>query len=150
MDLEKQVGDEVQMHFVWKLPNEDYLRAIFRTEVVAILPDSKRYLLLLQEWVAGRQESPTGEMRPEGEVLLSFWRLVDELVGHKAAVAYEAVDGRALPLRLTTLLRIHPFFTRYDDAVVEGLGGGEEEVFVEADSTAVVQPLPQSGVEGAG
>lgn len=116
MTPEKQIGDKVQMHFVWKLPNEDYLRAIFETEIIDILPDSNRYLLLLQEWVAGRQETAVGEMRPEEEVTVRFWQLVDQLVGHKAAVAYEAVDGRPLHLRLTTLLQIHPFFTRYNDA----------------------------------
>ncbi len=115
MTPEKKIGDKVQMHFVWKLPNEDYLRAIFDTEIVAILPESNRYLLVLQKWVAGRQETAVGEMRSEEEISLKFWQLVDQLVDHKAAVAYEAVDGNPLHLRLTTLLQIHPFFTRYND-----------------------------------
>lgn len=114
MTPEKELGDAVQIHFVWKLPNDDYLRAIFDTKIIDILPDSNRYLLELVRWVAGRQESPEGEMRPEEEIALQFWQLVNELEGHRAAVAYEAIDA-PVHLRLTTLLRIHPFFTRYDD-----------------------------------
>jgi hypothetical protein len=48
--------------------------------------------------------------------------MVGDLVGRKITIAYEADDGRALHMRLTTLTGEHNFFTRYEDAEVIAKG----------------------------
>lgn len=107
------IGSAFPIQFVWQLPNGDYLRAVFETEVVGLEVESDRYIVQLERLIASRQEDAAGEMRPPAEMSAEYWQLVHELVGRKAAVAYEAQDGRPLRLRLPTLTREHPYFTRY-------------------------------------
>lgn len=109
------VGDTFHIQFVWRIPNEDYLRAIFSAEVLTLDDLSNKYVVLLTEIMAGRQESSNGEMRAINEVARDYWSLVAGLAGRKIAVAYEADDGRPLWLRLETLTGEHNFFSRLND-----------------------------------
>ena len=52
-------------------------------------------------------------MRATDELSKDYWALVGELVGNKLTIAYEAEDGRAIHLRLTTLTGEHNYFTRF-------------------------------------
>ena len=107
-------GETFDIHFVWQIPDGDYLRAIFKARVITHITGSDRYLIELVDLNAGRQESQSGEMRDKTELDPHYWRLVGELVGRKAAVAYEAADGRPLHLILRTLTGEHRFFTQFD------------------------------------
>lgn len=109
------VGDTFRMQFVWRIPNEDYLRAIFNAEVLRLDGLSNKYVVLLKEFSAGRQESSQGEMRSLDVVARDYWSLVAGLAGRKISIAYEADDGRALWLRLETLTGEHNFFRRLNE-----------------------------------
>ena len=109
------IGDTFHLQFVWRIPNEDYLRAFFNAEVLVLDELSNKYVVRLSEFVAGRQETNRGEMRSIEEVAKEYWSLVAELAGRKIAVAYEADDGRPLWLRLETLTGEHNFFSRLND-----------------------------------
>ena len=109
------VGETFRLHFVWRIPNEDYLRAIFETEVLLLDELSGKYVVLLSEFVAGRQESNQGETRLGDELARDYWGLVANLVGQRISVAYEADDGRPLWLRLETLTGEHNFFRRLNE-----------------------------------
>jgi hypothetical protein len=110
-----QVGDIFTVQFVWQLPDGDFLRAIFEAEVLALDANLDRYLLRLQQLVAGRQETAEGLARPETELAADYWALVGRVVGKKIYLAYEADDGRPLRVRLATLTGEHTFFTRLED-----------------------------------
>lgn len=113
-DAKRTVGEWFPVHFVWKLPDGDYIRAIFRAEILDTIPTADKYLVRLAELLAGRQESKDGEMRAKEEMTLPYWALVRELIGNRVTVAYEVEDGRPLHMRLTTLIGEHDFFTRYN------------------------------------
>lgn len=110
-----QPGESFPIQFVWKLPNDDYIRAVFRAEVVSLVEPAEKYFLRLSELMAGRQETAVGEIRPKEALTRPFWALVGRLIGRKVLVAYEAEDGRPLHMRLATLTGEHDFFFRYDD-----------------------------------
>lgn len=108
-------GATFDIHFVWHLPDGDYLRAVFQAEVLAVIDPAQRYLLRLSEFVAGRQESADGsQIRPRDALAFDYWARVLDLLGHKITVAWEAADGRPLHLRLATLTGEHDFFRRHD------------------------------------
>ena len=109
------------MQFAWKLPNGDYLRAVFNAEVLDIVPAADKYMVRLQKLVAGRQDDSQGLTRSQDEYAKEYWAMVGALIGNKVSVAYEVDDGRALHMRLETLTGEHNFFTRYEklDAVTE-------------------------------
>ena len=109
------VGDIFPLQFVWRIPSEDYLRAIFNAEVLLLDELSEKYVVLLREFAAGRQESSQGEMRSLEEVAHGYWSLVAGLAGKKIAISYEAGDGRALWLRLETLTGEHNYFQRLNE-----------------------------------
>lgn len=113
----RDIGDEFLVQFVWKLPDGDFIRAIFRAEVLSLEPKTDRYVVRLKELVAGRQESESGEMRPREALAGEYWTYVGQIAGHRLALAYEAADGRALHLRLATLTGEHNYFSRLDDAI---------------------------------
>ena len=108
------IGESFHIQFVWQVPEGDYLRSIFTAEVLNRDPSSEKYMLKLTEFVAGRQENPEGEMRPQEEVSRHYWQMVSELAGRTVIVAYEAGDGRPLHLRFATLTGEHNFFYRFD------------------------------------
>ena len=117
-------GESFPLHFVWQLPDGDYVRAVFRTEVLAHDLSLDRYLLRLTELIVGRQESPSGDMRPKEEMALPYWKMVMALLGKRVYLAFEVDDGRPILLRLDTLTLEHRFFTRLDN---ESLPGEEEQ-----------------------
>ena len=109
-----EIGESFRVQFVWQIPDGDYLRAIFSAEILNQDSRSDKYLLRLTEFLAGRQETAEGEMRPLDEVAREYWALVDQLEGRHVVLAYESADGRALHLRLATLTGEHNFFYRFD------------------------------------
>lgn len=106
------VGGKFPVQFVWQLPDGDFVRAIFEAEVLAIDSSLDRYRLLLARLLAGRQETPAGEMRPADGMSRDYWEMVGRLVGRQIYLAYEADDGRPLRLRLSTLTGEHSFFCK--------------------------------------
>ena len=116
-----QVDDKFRVQFVWKIPEGDFLRAIFRVEVLLLDGLSEKYVLRLTEFMAGRQESSVVVFRPVEETSTSYWQLVAELVGKRISLSYEADDGRPLWLRLETLTGEHSFFSRLDDTRLHDL-----------------------------
>lgn len=108
-------GESFRIQFVWQLPHGDFIRAIFRAEVLTLDPQLDRYLLKLAKLEAGRQESERGETRAREEFSDEYWRMVGALIGKRVYLAYEVEDGRPIRLRLDTLTQEHSFFTRLDD-----------------------------------
>lgn len=108
-------GETFDIQFVWQLPDGDFVRAIFVAEVLKLDFSLDRYLLRLKELKAGRQENPSGEMRPRDELSRDYWAMVGALIGKRVYLAFEADDGRPLRLRLDTLTQEHSFFTRLDE-----------------------------------
>jgi hypothetical protein len=109
------VGDTFRIQFVWRIPNQDFLRAIFDVKVLHQDTLSNKYVVHLDKFLAGRQESSEGEMRPSEEISRDYWTLISELAGRRISVAYEVEDGRPLWLRLETLTGEHNFFSRLDE-----------------------------------
>lgn len=120
-DADYQVGDKFRVQFVWKIPEGDFVRAIFIVEVLLLDGRSEKYVLQLTEFLAGRQESSEGIIRLVEETSPSYWQLVAELVGRKISLSYEAGDGRPLWLRLETLTGEHSFFRRLNDMRLDDL-----------------------------
>lgn len=116
------IGDTFPLQFAWRLPEGDYLRAVFQAEVLDLAPEADKYIVRLTSLIAGRQEDESGDLRPGEELSREYWSLVGDLVGRKITVAYEADDGRALYMRLATLTGEHNYFTRYEDAEVMARG----------------------------
>jgi hypothetical protein len=110
-----QIGEFFQVQFVWRIPNRDFLRAIFTAEVLLIDDISDKYVVRLTEFCSGRQEAPDGSMRSLEDVARDYWALVDQLEGRKISLAFEADDGRPLWLRLETLTGEHNFFRRLNE-----------------------------------
>lgn len=114
-DANYQVGENFQVQFVWRIPNGDFLRAIFRAEVLLLDDISDKYVVRLEEFVSGRQEAPDGSMRSLEDVDRDYWALVNQLEDRKISLAFEADDGRPLWLRLETLTGEHNFFRRLNE-----------------------------------
>jgi hypothetical protein len=117
-----KIGESFLLQFAWRLPDGDYLRAVFDARVLDLVPEADKYLVRLEQLTAGRQEDENGQMRPTAEFSRDYWRLVGQLIGRKLTVAYEADNSRALHMRLATLTEEHNFFTRYEDAEVIAQG----------------------------
>lgn len=107
------VGDRFPIQFAWRLPEGDYLRAVFEAEVLRLVEPADKYVVRLSRLVAGREETAEGEMKAQEAFSADYWGLVGRLVGRVITVAYEAEDGRALHMRLETLTGEHDFFFRY-------------------------------------
>ena len=109
------IGDTFAVQFAWKLPNKNYIRAVFQAEVLALVPAADKYLVRLKELIAGRQEDDDGILLPQESFSYDYWGLVGRLVGRRLAVAYEADDSHAIYMRLATLTGEHDFFFRFPD-----------------------------------
>ena len=118
-----QTGESFPLQFAWRLPNGDYLRAVFQAIVLDLVPKADKYIVLLSKLIAGRQENEDGVLRPQEAFSTEYWQMVDGLVERKITIAYEADDSRAIHMRLATLTGEHNFFTRFEDGEVmaEGL-----------------------------
>lgn len=114
-EANKRIGEFFAVQFAWKLPNGDYIRAVFRAEVLDLVPEADKYIVRLHELVAGRQEDGGGVLRPQATFSKDYWELVGRLVGRRITVAYEADDSHAIYMRLATLTGEHDFFYRYPD-----------------------------------
>lgn len=110
-----QVGEIFRVQFVWRIPEGDFLRAIFTAKVLLQDNVSDKYVVQLVEFVSGRQEAPDGSTRPIEDVAREYWALVNQLEGRKISLAFEADDGRPLWLRLETLTGEHNFFRRLSE-----------------------------------
>ena len=117
-----EVGDSFSLQFAWHLPEGDYIRAVFQTEVLDLVPQADKYVVRLNKLVAGRQENEDGELKPQETFSSEYWSMVEGLVGRKITIAYEADDSRAIHMRLATLTGEHNFFSRYEDAEVMAQG----------------------------
>jgi hypothetical protein len=117
-----EVGDSFPLQFAWRLPEGDYIRAVFQAEVLDLVPEADKYVVRLKKLVAGRQENEDGELKPQETFSSEYWSMVEGLVGRKITIAYEADDGRAIHMRLATLSGEHNFFSRYEDAEVMAQG----------------------------
>ena len=116
------VGENFPLQFAWRLPEGDYIRAVFRAHILDTVPEADKYIVRLLELQAGRQEDEDGQLRPREQFSREYWSMVGDLVGTKITIAYEADDGRALHMRLATLTGEHNFFSRYEDAEVIAKG----------------------------
>jgi hypothetical protein len=114
-EAQHRIGDSFRVHFAWKIPGGDFVRALFDAEVLGVDELSAKYVLRLTRFVAGRQETSEGETRPSEELDRNYWWLVGQLEGRKVALAFEAEDGRPLWLRLETLTGEHNFFRRLNE-----------------------------------
>ena len=108
-----QIGESFPIQFAWKLPTGGYLRAVFQGTVLSLIEPADKYMIRLDQLIAGREETSTGLTKQKEELSADYWQLVGRLVGQRITVAYEAGDGRALYMRLETLTGEHDFFFRY-------------------------------------
>lgn len=109
-----EIGDAFPIQFVWRLPEGDYLRAVFQADILDLRFEGDKYIVRLSKLLAGRQETESGQMRPVEEFSKPYWALVGDLIGRKVSVAFEVEDGRPLHMRLTTLTGEHDFFRRFN------------------------------------
>lgn len=117
-----QPGESFHLQFAWKLPDGDYIRAVFAAEVIDLVPKADKYVVRLNKLTAGRQEDSDGNLRSQESYSTEYWPLVNGLVGRKITIAFEADDSRAIHMRLATLTGEHNFFTRYEDVEVMAKG----------------------------
>ncbi len=117
-----QPGQSFSLQFAWRLPEGEYLRAIFQADVLDLVPGADKYIIRLARFLAGREDDAEGQVKPLDELAGKYWDLVRGLAGRTITIAYEADDGRPLYLRLATLTGEHNFFTRYEDARVIARG----------------------------
>ena len=117
-----QPGQSFALQFAWRLPEGDYLRAVFQADVEELVPAADKYVVRLSRVLAGREDDAEGEAKSLDALEGDYWDRVRGLVGRKITVAYEAGDGRPLYLRLATLTGEHNFFSRYEDTQVIARG----------------------------
>ncbi len=109
------IGDTFPAQFAWRLPDGDYLRAVFTCEVLSLVPAAVKYVVRLTQLLAGRQETSEGVLKPEDTFNSDYWPLVQKLAGRRISLAFEADDTHAVHLRLETLTGAHNFFYRFPD-----------------------------------
>ncbi|HMT21238.1 MAG TPA: hypothetical protein PKE20_08350 [Promineifilum sp.] len=117
-----QPGQSFNLQFAWRLPEGDYLRALFQADVLEMVPGADKYVVRLSRFLAGREDEADGQVRQLTALEGEYWDLVRSLVGRTITIAYEADDGNPIYLRLATLTGEHNFFTRYEDAAVIARG----------------------------
>ena len=111
----QKIGKIIKIQFVWRIPDGDLLRAVFTAEIQKIDQLSEKFVVELKNWLAGRQESAEGKLRPTEEVSRDNWALVARLVGQRISLSFEASDGRPLLLRYETLTGEHNYFHRLNE-----------------------------------
>lgn len=115
-------GQTFPVQFAWRLPDESYLRAVFEAEVIDLVPSADKYVVRLNQLLAGREETPEGEAKDVDHLSRDYWALVGKIIGRKMTIAYEADDSHAIYLRLETLTGEHNYFSRFEDAEVIAKG----------------------------
>jgi hypothetical protein len=111
----REVGEMVTVQFACRIPEGDYLRALFNAQIMLVEQKSEKYVVRLDEWLAGRQESSDGQMRPLADVSRDYWALVARLSGQRISLSFEASSAKALWLRLETLTGEHNYFRRLNE-----------------------------------
>lgn len=116
------VGESFSLHFAWRLPEGEYVRAVFQADVLDLVPGADKYIVRLAQLLGRREETAEGDLKPAEQWTNAYWELVDGLIGRKISVAYEADNSRALYLRLATLTGEHNYFSRFENAEVVARG----------------------------
>ena len=109
-----KIGDSYKIHYVWRLPNDDYIRALFKVTVVEVDLFEERYLARIDALEGAVQEAPDGSRRPAEEMDKVLWRNVLSFVGNLIRVPYESADGRPLHIKYPTLTGEHDYFTKHN------------------------------------
>ena len=109
------IGETFAAQFAWRLPDGGYLRAVFQAEVVGVVDRADKYVVRLNELIAGRQDNAEGDVLPKTQLDEQYWALVGRLIGRRLSLAYEADSGNPLYMRLETLTGEHNFFFRFPD-----------------------------------
>ncbi|MFO7539829.1 MAG: hypothetical protein R6X32_17465 [Chloroflexota bacterium] len=109
-----QPEDTFTIQFVWRLNEGNFVRAYFEARVLETQPKAEKYLVQLDELLAGQEEGPGGVILPKADMSLPYWAMVVRLIGRKVLLAAEVADGRPVRLRLATLMGVHNFFYRYE------------------------------------
>lgn len=117
-----QTGESFNLQFAWRLPEGDYLRAIFQADVLDLVAGADKYVVRLSRFLAGREDDVDGKVKPLDALEGEYWDMVRALAGRTITIAFEADDGHPIYLRLATLTGEHNFFTRYEDAAVIARG----------------------------
>ena len=99
-----QLGDTVSIHIGWKLPDGHRLAVTFEARIEAFETDNNRLRCRLLRVMS------SGGSQPEANVAPRYFDLVLALVGKRALVPLDALEGIVLPLRLATLTGEHHFF----------------------------------------
>lgn len=107
------VGDHFNVQFVWRLPDDDYLRAVFEVAVVEVHLHEQRYLVALTRLLGGIQEAPDGSYRPKEQFTRPLWAKIVAFTDSRVLVAYEAAT-QPLYMRYATLIGEHTYFTRHN------------------------------------
>ena len=110
-----KIGNVINIQFIWRIPDGDLLRAVFTAELQRIDQLSEKYVVELKKWLAGKQESSKGSLRPLEQVSRDNWALVARLAGQRISLSFEASDGRPLWLRYETLTGEHNYFRRLNE-----------------------------------
>lgn len=121
-EAQYQPGQSFKLQFAWRLPEGDYLRALFQADVIDTVPGADKYVVRLSRFLAGREDEADGQVRELAALEGEYWDSVRALAGRTITIAYEADDGHPIYLRLATLTGEHNFFTRYEDAAVIARG----------------------------
>lgn len=132
-----QIGDTFLIQFVWTLPDGDFIRALFKAEVLDIIEAAEKYMVCLTELAVGSQETSEGHGRDKEEFNKPYWKLVVNCIGQRVTVAWEAADGRPLHMRLATLTGEHDFFSRYQH-------NQDQQQDQQKEETSVSSALPTS------
>ncbi|HNS38692.1 MAG: hypothetical protein LC131_10670 [Anaerolineae bacterium] len=115
-------GQSFPLQFAWRMPDGEYLRAVFRADVLELVPGADKYIVRLSEFLAGREDDNEGNVKPLESLEGEYWDMVRGLDGRTITIAYEADDGHPLYMRLATLTGEHNFFTRHEDVEVIARG----------------------------
>lgn len=103
--IDPQLGDVILVNMAWTLPDGHRLTVTFESQVEAVELDRNRLRVQL------RKIQAAGGSQPESEVEPYFLERVMALIGKRAQVPLDTLQGIVLPLRLATLTGEHPYFS---------------------------------------
>jgi len=78
-----EVGESFKIQYVWRIESGHFLRALFRARVLGHDDSTDKYILLLEEFVAGRQEDAAGETADTNELAREYWKTVAERLARR-------------------------------------------------------------------
>ena len=76
-----QPGQSFPVQFAWRLPDGEYLRAVFQADVLELVAAANKYVTRLSYLLAGREETADGEPKPAEALTRAYWELVGTLIG---------------------------------------------------------------------